>query len=179
MPTKAFAAQSATSPLGPFTFERRKPLPNDVAIDIMYCGVCHTDIHFARNEWGMSQYPMVPGHEIIGKVTAVGASVKKFKVGDIAGVGCLVDSCRTCSSCKQGLEQFCLAGSTFTYNGADKHTGGVTYGGYSERIVVDEAFVLKVPSNLDPARPRRFYARALRCTPRCESGTCARGKGWA
>ncbi len=152
MPTKAYAAQSATSPLAPFSFERRKPLPTDVAIEIMYCGVCHSDLHFVRNEWGMSQYPLVPGHEIIGKVTAVGNAVKKFKVGDIAGVGCLVDSCRTCNSCKQGLEQFCLTGSTFTYNGADKHMGGMTYGGYSERVVVDEAFVLKVPSNLDPAK---------------------------
>ncbi len=151
MPTKAFAAQSATSPLGPFTINRREPLPTDVAIDILYCGVCHTDIHFARNEWGFSQYPIVPGHEILGRVTRVGAKVKKFKVGDLAAVGCMVDSCRECSSCKKGLEQYCLTGSTFTYNGPDKHSGGMTFGGYSKAIVCDEAFTLKVPANLDPA----------------------------
>ncbi len=152
MPTRAFAAQSATSPLGPFSIERRAPLPKDVEIDILYCGVCHSDLHFARNEWGFSVYPIVPGHEILGRVKRVGNQVTKFKVGDLAAVGCLVDSCRTCSSCRQGLEQFCMAGPVFSYNGADKHSGGVTYGGYSENIVCDEAFVLKVPSNLDPAR---------------------------
>ncbi len=151
MPTKAYAAESATSPLGPFTIERREPKATDVAIDILYCGVCHSDLHFARNEWGMSAYPIVPGHEILGKVTAVGRDVKKFKVGDIAAVGCLVDSCRTCNHCQRGLEQFCLSGPTFTYNGEDKHMGGMTFGGYSERVVVDEAFTLKVPGNLDPA----------------------------
>ncbi|MBS0196194.1 MAG: NAD(P)-dependent alcohol dehydrogenase [Planctomycetes bacterium] len=151
MPTKAFAAESATSPLGPFTIERREPRATDVAIDIQYCGVCHSDLHFARNEWGMSVYPIVPGHEILGKVTAVGRDVRKFKVGDTAAVGCLVDSCRTCNHCRRGLEQFCLGGPTFTYNGEDKHMGGMTYGGYSERVVVDEAFTLKVPGNLDPA----------------------------
>ncbi len=151
MPTKAFAAQSETSPLGPFSIERREPTPVDVEIDILFCGVCHTDIHFARNEWGLSTYPIVPGHEILGRVTRVGSAVTKFKPGDLAAVGCLVDSCRNCSSCKQGLEQFCLNGSTFTYNGEDKHSGGMTFGGYSEKIVVDEAFTLKVPNNLDPA----------------------------
>ena len=151
MPTKAYATQSATSPLGPFSLTRRDPLPNDVAIDILFCGVCHSDLHFARNEWGMTKYPCVPGHEILGRVVKVGKNVKKFKVGDLAAVGCLVDSCRTCSSCQRGLEQFCLNGATFTYNGEDKHLGGLTYGGYSESIVVDEAYTLKVPSNLDPA----------------------------
>ncbi len=153
MPTKAYAAQSATSPISPFTIERRKPLATDVAIDILFCGVCHSDIHFARNEWGMSQYPMVPGHEILGRVTAVGTSVKKFKVGDLAAVGCLVDSCRSCDACKKNLEQFCTGGPTFTYNGEDKHMGpgAVTYGGYSTSVVVDEKYTLKVPANLDPA----------------------------
>src|SRR5690349_8239135 len=144
MPTKAFAAQSATSPLGAHSIKRRDPLPTDVAIDILYCGVCHSDLHFARNEWGFTQYPCVPGHEILGRVTKVGDKVKKFKVGDIAAVGCLVDSCRSCTSCKNNLEQFCLNGPVFTYNGEDKHLGGITYGGYSENVVVDEAFALKV-----------------------------------
>ena len=151
MPTKAFAAQSPTTPLAPFSIDRREPTPTDVEIDILFCGVCHSDLHFARNEWGMTQYPVVPGHEILGRVTRVGNKVSKFKVGDIAAVGCLVDSCRSCSSCKSGLEQFCLNGPVFSYNGPDKHSGGMTYGGYSEKIVTDESFVLKVPKNLDPA----------------------------
>lgn len=152
MPTKAFAARSASSPLGPHTIHRREPLPTDVEIDILYCGVCHTDIHFARNEWGFTAYPVVPGHEILGRVTRVGGKVTRFKPGDLAAVGCLVDSCRTCVNCLQHQEQFCLKGSTFTYNGEDKHSGGMTYGGYSEKIVVTEDFTLKVPGNLDPAR---------------------------
>lgn len=152
MLTKAFAAQSAASPLGPFAIERRSPQPKDVEIDILFCGVCHSDLHFARNEWGMTTYPVVPGHEIVGRVTRVGSDVKRFRPGDLAAVGCLVDSCRTCSSCRQDLEQFCLNGPVFTYSGPDKHSGGMTYGGYSERIVCDEAFTLKVPANLDPAR---------------------------
>ena len=152
MTTKAYAAPSATSPLGPISITRRQPLATDVEIDILFCGVCHSDLHFARNEWGGSVYPIVPGHEILGRVTRVGAGVTKFKVGDLASVGCMVDSCRTCNHCKQGLQQFCQAGATFTYNGPDKHLGGMTYGGYSEKVVVDEAFTLKVPTNLDPAR---------------------------
>jgi len=151
MPTKAFAAQSETSPLAPFSIGRREPLAGDVEIDILYCGVCHSDLHFARDEWGMTSYPVVPGHEILGRVTRVGSGVTGFKTGDLAAVGCLVDSCRTCSSCTQGLEQFCVNGSVFTYNGADKHSGGMTFGGYSEKIVCDEAFTLRVPENLDPA----------------------------
>jgi uncharacterized zinc-type alcohol dehydrogenase-like protein len=156
MPTvSAYAAQSATSPLAPFKIERRTPGALDVQIDILYCGVCHSDLHFARNEWGFSAYPIVPGHEILGRVSRVGSGVTKFKVGDLAAVGCMVDSCRTCSSCTQGLEQFCTTpnGCIFTYNGMDKHgTAPFTYGGYSKQIVVDEAFTLKVPTNLDPAR---------------------------
>ncbi len=152
MPTKAFAAHSSTTPLGPFSITRREPLAGDVEIDILYCGVCHSDLHFARNEWGGTVYPIVPGHEILGRVTRVGRQVTRFKPGDFAAVGCMVGSCRECDSCARGLEQFCLKGSVFTYNSPDIHSGGVTYGGYSERIVVDEAFTLKVPANLDPAR---------------------------
>ncbi len=152
MPTRAFAAQSATSALAPFSITRREPLARDVEIEILFCGVCHSDLHFARNEWGMTVYPVVPGHEIVGRVKRVGGEVKKFKVGDLAAVGCLVDSCRTCSSCTRGLEQFCLSGPVFSYNGPDKHSGGMTYGGYSESIVADEAFTVKVPGTLDPAR---------------------------
>ena len=148
---RSWAAQSATSTLAPFTIERREPLPGDVAIDILYCGVCHSDLHQVRNEWHNSVYPVVPGHEIVGRVVKVGSAVTKFKVGDLAAVGCLVDSCRTCSSCRQGLEQYCLNVPVFTYNGADKHLGGQTFGGYSESIVVDEAFTLKVSPKLDPA----------------------------
>jgi len=151
MPTKSFAAQSAASPLAPHSITRRDPQPSDVAIDILFCGVCHSDLHIARNEWQFTQYPVVPGHEILGRVTKIGKDVRKFKVGDLAAVGCLVDSCRTCNSCKQGLEQFCTGGPVFTYNGPDKYTGGMTYGGYSENVVVDEKYTLKVPTNLDPA----------------------------
>jgi len=152
MPTKSYAAQSATSALAPHAIERREPLATDVEIDILFCGVCHSDLHTARGEWAGVVHPVVPGHEILGRVTRVGAKVGKFKVGDIAAVGCMVDSCRTCDRCKRNLEQFCASGATFTYNSPDKHLGGMTYGGYSERIVVDEAFTLKVPANLDHAR---------------------------
>lgn len=147
-PTKAYAAQSAKDQLKPFEISRREPGPHDVQFDIMYCGVCHSDLHQARNEWHGTTYPIVPGHEIVGRVTKVGAKVSKFREGDLAAVGCLVDSCRECDCCKQGLEQFCRNGSTGTYNGKDKVSGGMTYGGYSKRIVVDESFVLKVPGNL-------------------------------
>ena len=151
MPTRAYTAQSPATPLAPHAIERREPTAGDVEIDILFCGVCHSDINFARNEWGLTQYQVVPGHEILGRVTRVGAGVTKFKAGDLAAVGCLVDSCRTCNHCAQGLEQYCTTGATFTYNGEDKHLGGMTFGGYSEKVVVDEAFTLKVPANLDPA----------------------------
>lgn len=147
-PTQGFAAQSATTPLGPFTFERRVVGPTDVQFEILYCGVCHSDLHQVRNEWKGTIYPIVPGHEIVGRVTAVGAQVSKFKTGDLAAVGCLVDSCRDCDNCKRGLEQFCRNGAIGTYNGKDKHTGGVTYGGYSKQIVVEERFVLQVSDKL-------------------------------
>ncbi|MGH7975999.1 MAG: NAD(P)-dependent alcohol dehydrogenase [Limisphaerales bacterium] len=148
---KAFAAQNQTSPLAPFNFQRRDPGAHDVQIQILFCGVCHTDVHIVRNEWGETTYPVVPGHEILGRVTKIGGAVKKFKEGDIAAVGCMVDSCRTCQNCKDDLEQFCEKGATFTYNGKDKISGGMTYGGYSDSVVVDEAFVLHVPKNLDMA----------------------------
>jgi uncharacterized zinc-type alcohol dehydrogenase-like protein len=146
-----YAAQSATSPLAPFRFERRRPGPRDVQIEIQYCGVCHSDLHAVRSEWQGTVYPIVPGHEIVGKVTRVGSEVKGFKAGDLAGVGCLVDSCRTCAGCRKNLEQYCDVGFTGTYNSPDPHTGGITYGGYSNRIVVDEHFVLRIPATLDPA----------------------------
>jgi alcohol dehydrogenase (NADP+) len=148
---RAFAAQTSTSPLAPHTVPRREPTANDVVIDILYCGVCHSDLHTARDEWHNSVYPVVPGHEIVGRVVKTGKDVKKFKAGDLAAVGCMVDSCRTCTSCQSGLEQYCLNFATLTYNSEDKHLGGMTYGGYSESVVVDEAFVLKVPENLDLA----------------------------
>jgi uncharacterized zinc-type alcohol dehydrogenase-like protein len=150
---KAFSAASATSPLGSTTIARRDLTDTDVQIEILYCGVCHSDLHQARNEWSgvmPTVYPCVPGHEIVGRVTKVGKGVKKFKAGDIAAVGCMVDSDRTCPECKAGLEQFCM-NMTLTYNFPDKHLGGVTYGGYSDSIVVDEAFVLKVPEKLNLA----------------------------
>jgi alcohol dehydrogenase (NADP+) len=151
---KAFAAQSTTSAMSPFTLQRRSPRPQDVQIEILYCGVCHSDLHQVRNEWVdfmPTVYPCVPGHEIVGRVVKVGSAVKKFKEGDIAAVGCMVDSDRSCPNCLAGEEQYCEGGATFTYNSPDKVLGGVTYGGYSESIVVDEAFVLRVPNKLDPA----------------------------
>lgn len=146
-----YAAQSADSGLAPFSFERRAPRADDVSIEIDYCGVCHTDIHFAHNDWGNSRFPVVPGHEIIGHVTAVGDSVSRFKVGDVVGVGCMVDSCRTCSACDAGLEQYCFEGMTGTYNGLDRHDGSVTFGGYSDHVVVSERFVVSIPASLDLA----------------------------
>ena len=150
MKTNAYAAQNATNPLAPFNFQRRDVGEHDVQIEILYCGVCHSDLHTARNEWQNTTYPCVPGHEIVGRVVKVGAHVKKFKEGDTAGVGCMVDSCRTCANCEEDLEQFC-DNLTFTYNSPDKHVGGMTFGGYSDSIVVDEAFVLQVPQNLNLA----------------------------
>jgi alcohol dehydrogenase (NADP+) len=150
--TKAYAARSETTPLAPFSFERRDPGPTDVQIEILFCGVCHSDLHTARGEWGGTTYPCVPGHEIVGRVVKVGGEVKKFREGDLAAVGCMVDSCRTCANCRADLEQFCdNPGAVFTYNSSDKHTGGITYGGYSKSIVVDHAFVLRISDKLDLA----------------------------
>ena len=151
--SKAYSAASETAPLAVSTISRRDPAENDVQIDILFCGICHSDLHQVRNEWKSAAptvYPCVPGHEIVGRVLKVGSAVKKFKVGDIAGVGCVVDSDRTCPECQSGFEQFC-PNLTLTYNFPDKHTGGVTYGGYSDSIVVDERFVLKVPAGMDLA----------------------------
>jgi len=148
---KAFGTEAADADLKELQINRREVNAKDIEIDILYCGVCHSDLHTAKNDWGFTSYPAVPGHEIVGKITKVGSEVTQFKVGDIAAVGCLVDSCRTCSSCAQDLEQYCLNGWVGTYNGEDKHLGGMTFGGYSEKVVVDEHFVLKVPSNLDLA----------------------------
>ena len=146
---KAFGAASKDEDLKEMTIERRSLQPKDIEIDILYCGVCHSDLHTARNDWGGTKYPAVPGHEIIGKITRVGNEVTKFKVGDLAGVGCLVDSCKECESCKQDLEQYCLNGSTGTYNGKDKYLNQHTFGGYSEKVLVTEDFVLRIPENLD------------------------------
>jgi alcohol dehydrogenase (NADP+) len=145
----AYAAQTAKSPLAPFKIKRRDPGPHDIQIDILFCGVCHSDLHTVRNEWTNSVYPVVAGHEIIGRVIKAGAQVRNFKEGDLAAVGCMVDSCRKCDSCRQGLEQFCEVGFAGTYNAEDKHLGGMTFGGYSNTIVVDDAFVLQVPKNLE------------------------------
>lgn len=149
--TKAYAAQSASTSIASFSITRRDPQLKDVEIDILFCGVCHSDLHQARNEWHNTVYPCVPGHEIIGRVVRVGSDVTKFKVGDVAAVGCMVDSCRSCPSCRSGLEQYCENFPTFTYNSEDKISGGHTFGGYSEKIVVDEAFTLKVSEKLDLA----------------------------
>ena len=154
MKVHGYTARDSNAPLEPFTFERRDPKAQDVVIDILYCGVCHSDIHSARNEWHSSTYPLVPGHEIIGRVSAIGKKVSRYKVGDLVGVGCLVDSCKHCPSCDDGLEQYCDNGFTGTYNGVDKIGGtpySSTFGGYSNVIVVNEQFVLRIPENLDPA----------------------------
>jgi uncharacterized zinc-type alcohol dehydrogenase-like protein len=148
---KAFGTKAADAPLNEMTIDRREVTPKDLEIAILYCGVCHSDLHFAKNDWGMTSYPVVPGHEIVGRVTQVGSEISRYKVGDVVAVGCLVDSCRTCNSCEQDLEQYCLNGWTGTYGGYDKHLDQPTHGGYSQKIVVDEHFVLKVPANLDLA----------------------------
>jgi alcohol dehydrogenase (NADP+) len=147
--SKAFGAESAQAPLKEMNIQRREVTPTDIEIEILYCGVCHSDLHTVRNDWGGTVYPVVPGHEIVGRITKIGDQVTKLKVGDMGAVGCLVDSCGECDSCEHGHEQYCRNGHTLTYNGPDKYLGGVTYGGYSERIIVDERFVLKVPTNLD------------------------------
>ncbi|MCW8132413.1 MAG: NAD(P)-dependent alcohol dehydrogenase [Planctomycetota bacterium] len=148
--TRAYAAAAKGSTPAPWQYEARQPRPDDVTLEVLYCGVCHTDIHFVENDWGMTVYPVVPGHEIVGRVTAVGSAVTRFKAGQMVGVGCLVDSCRACSSCERDLEQYCT-GAVWTYNGIDRHDGRITYGGYSERLVVGDRFVVHVPEKLDPA----------------------------
>ena len=146
-----YAAHAAGAPLAPFSFARREPGPRDVEIEILFCGVCHSDLHTARGEWGGSVYPVVPGHEIVGRVVRTGTDVTRFRAGDVAAVGCMVDSCRTCASCREGVEQYCENGATYTYNSPDPVLDAVTYGGYSDRIVVTEEFVLRVPPAMDLA----------------------------
>jgi len=146
---KCYAAMTGNGPVVPHTITRRAMTPTDVAIDIKYAGICHSDIHQVREEWGKAIFPMVPGHEISGVVAAVGTKVTKFKVGDLVGVGCMVDSCPHCSACKQGLEQYCEEGPTFTYNSKDRTDNTTTFGGYSERIIVPEKFLLQIPEGLD------------------------------
>ncbi|HUV68898.1 MAG TPA: NAD(P)-dependent alcohol dehydrogenase [Terracidiphilus sp.] len=147
--SKGYATQNAQSPLAPFSFSRREPGATEIVVEILYCGVCHSDLHMARNEWGQSVYPMVPGHEIVGRVTGVGGAVKKFKAGDIAAIGVIVDSCRKCAPCGRGEEHFCHEGSTLTYAAKDRVDGSTTMGGYSNNYVVDERFAHTVPANLD------------------------------
>lgn len=149
MSTKTYAAFNEVDALAPHTIERRQLSPKDIFIDIEYCGVCHSDIHTAKGDWGKPNYPVVPGHEIIGRVKEIGSAVTKFKVGDLVGVGCMVESCQDCHSCEDGLEQYCENGNTMTYNSSNSKHGGITYGGYSENIVVEEHFVLSVPENID------------------------------
>ncbi len=151
LPTRGYAAKTRAAKLEPFNFERRQPGPHDVLIKIAYCGVCHSDIHQVNNDWGIATYPMVPGHEIVGKVVQVGADVKKFKVGDVAGVGCFVDSCRTCANCKESEEQLCDKGPSFTYASTEQDGKTPTFGGYSSQIVVDENYALKVSPKLNLA----------------------------
>jgi uncharacterized zinc-type alcohol dehydrogenase-like protein len=151
IPAKGYAGFAADKPLGPYQFERRAPGPNDVQLEILYCGVCHSDLHTVRNEWGGAVYPLIPGHEIVGRVTAVGARVTRFAPGDIAAVGCMVDACRECPECRAGEEIYCSGGGTFTYNSKDLVSGGTTYGGYSSQIVVTQDFVFGVSKDLDPA----------------------------
>ena len=146
---RAYAAQSPKSPIAPFAIERREPGEKDVHIEILYSGICHSDLHQAHDDWGGALFPMVPGHEIVGRVKAVGSKVTKVKVGDFAGVGCMVDSCRECSACKEDLEQYCERGATWTYNSKERNSGRLTFGGYSEAIVVEERFVVSIPASMD------------------------------
>ncbi|MFG6177688.1 NAD(P)-dependent alcohol dehydrogenase [Halomonas sp. THAF12] len=148
---RSYAAHAADQPLAPYTFERREPRADDVAIEILYCGVCHSDLHYAQNDWGATEYPIVPGHEIVGRVTAVGSDVSQFRIGDVVGVGCMVDSCRHCHPCEDGHEQYCLNGFTPTYGAPDRQDGVFTQGGYSDKIVVNEHFVLRMPEGIDLA----------------------------
>ena len=175
MKTPAYAALSAGSPLVPFTLERREPGPHDVLIDILHCGVCHSDIHQARDEWSGALFPMVPGHEIVGKVGRVGAQVRKVAVGDLAGVGCMVDSCRECAPCRRDTEQFCERGAAFTYNGTEMDRKAPTFGGYSTRIVVDERFVLKVPAGLDPAAAAPLLCAGITTYSPLRQWNCKKG----
>src|SRR5213596_2859287 len=166
IPVRGYAARSATAPLAPFNFRRRDPGPKDVLIDILYCGICHSDLHLVRNDWGRSIYPMVPGHEIVGRIVEKGKRVRRFKKGDLAAVGCFVDSCRKCSNCKNGLQQYCTDGLVLTYNSYEKDGKTVTQGGYSTKIVVDEDYGLK--------KRHRFYVPASPRIPHFVTGKSVR-----
>jgi uncharacterized zinc-type alcohol dehydrogenase-like protein len=174
MEVLGYAAQSAEAALAPYRFERRDPRPDDVVIQILYCGVCHSDLHQARNDWGGSSYPMVPGHEIIGRVVSVGPDVTRCKPGDQVGVGCMVDSCHHCAACEQGLEQYCEEHPTFTYNGVDRHDHLPTFGGYSEKFVVSDQFVLKIPHGLDLQGAAPLLCAGLPPGRRCVTGKWGR-----
>ncbi|TDV12415.1 alcohol dehydrogenase-like protein [Raoultella planticola] len=179
MKTMGYAALNATTPLVPFSFERRALRRNDVAIEILWSGVCHSDLHQTRDdwkEWGATVYPCVPGHEIIGRVTEVGSEVSRYQVGQMVAVGTIVDSCQECDQCRRHEEQMCREFPTVTYNGRDRISGEITYGGYAKHIVVREEFVLNLPEALDPSRaaPRRSCAPVLPFTPRCAPGMWGR-----
>jgi uncharacterized zinc-type alcohol dehydrogenase-like protein len=175
MKTRAYAALSPDKPLVPHTIDRREPGPNDVAMDVLFCGVCHSDIHQARDEWGGASFPMVPGHEIVGRVVKVGERVKKFKVGDIAGVGCMVDSCRACRPCETHHEQFCEKGCAFTYNGTEMDRKTPTFGGYSAHVVVTEHFCVKVPDGLDPAAAAPLLCAGITTYSPLRQWNCKKG----
>ena len=173
--TRGYAATSRTSPLAPFIIERREVGPNDVLIEILFCGICHSDIHQVRDEWTGALFPMVPGHEIVGRVKQVGKQVTRFKVGDTAGVGCFVDSCRECDPCRRGLEQFCEKGAAFTYNGTEMDRTTPTYGGYSSQIVVADRYALKVPAGLDPARAAPLLCAGITTYSPLRQWNCKKG----
>jgi uncharacterized zinc-type alcohol dehydrogenase-like protein len=173
--TAAYAAPAAGKPLVPLAVERREPGPHDVEIDVMFCGVCHSDIHQARDEWGAGLFPMVPGHEIVGRVRRTGAAVKGFSEGDLAGVGCMVDSCRTCSPCKSDLEQFCEAGAAWTYNGTEMDRATPTFGGYSRRVVVTDRFVLRMLKGLDPAASAPLLCAGITTWSPLRQWNCKKG----
>ncbi len=173
--TPAYAAPAAGKPLAPFTIDRREPGPLDVDIDVLFCGVCHSDIHQARDEWTGATFPMVPGHEIVGRVRRVGAAVKRFRAGDMVGVGCMVDSCRDCDPCRHDTEQFCDATAAWTYNGTEMDRKTPTYGGYSKRVVVAERFVLKIPAGLDPAAAAPLLCAGITTYSPLRQWNCKKG----
>src|SRR5438105_11050606 len=172
---RAWGASAASKPLAPLTIERREPGPRDVVLEILFCGVCHSDIHQVRDEWSGALFPMVPGHEIVGRVKQVGKQVTKFEVGDTAGVGCFVDSCRECDPCRRGLEQFCEKGAAFTYNGTEMDRTTPTYGGYSSQIVVADRYALKVPAGLDPARAAPLLCAGITTYSPLRQWNCKKG----
>ncbi len=177
MKTTGFACEAVGAPLAPFAFERRAPRRNDVALEILYCGVCHSDLHMARNDWGLTIYPVVPGHEIVGRVVAVGSEVTRFRPGDHVAVGCMVDSCQSCDQCHAGEEQFCRHSFTQTYNSPDRVTQEITCGGYSKHVVVREEFVLLVPEGLDLSRTAPLLCAGITTYSPLRTGTPVRAAG--